>query len=87
MNNNLQQIIIRSGAALAAILLLFPEYIIEIGDGGLTVGLGRSFIFAPPTLGARYGYIYPLGLIVSIASVAVICYTLWMSERSDNDKK
>lgn len=72
-----QKIILRCGAAIAALFLLFPNFVIEIGEGASMRGLGHNFILSPPS----YGFVHSFGLIAEISAVAVICAMLWWSEK------
>lgn len=82
MQNNRQKLILRIGAGFAATLLLFPNFLVEFGDGGSMRGLGYAFIFAPP----RHGFIHAAGLLAEFAGVIVICAALWWSESSSDQQ-
>ena len=81
--NKRQRIVLRIGAAVVLAFLLFPNFISGIGNGS-PLGLGISFIFAPPTnpnWDSFVGYVDSLSIIAETFSVAFICAALWWSEK------
>lgn len=81
--NKKQKYILRIGALFATFLLLFPSFIVEVGDAGSSRGLGHSFLLSPPKflVSSTYGFVDAASLLVELTAIVTICAALWFSEK------